>query len=107
MNVRSKEMTTDLKIIFDKLAKIENLIRAQNLYQKEVYNFKEATEFLDLSHSYLYKLSSRSDICHFKPGGKKIYFHRKDLIQWMLKNRVSDNHELIGIAEDFKNNNNK
>ncbi len=87
---------TDL--LLEKLQDIEQLIRAQNLNLKEMLNFNEACRFLDLSASYLYKLTSRGDIPHYKPEGKKIYFHRKELIAWMKRNRISSNNELINIA---------
>lgn len=85
-------------LLLEKLQDIEQLIRAQNLNLKEMLNFNEACRFLDLSASYLYKLTSRGDIPHYKPEGKKIYFHRKELVEWMKRNRISSNNELINIA---------
>lgn len=53
---------------------------------KEVLSFKEAVEFLDVSKSFLYKLTANSEIIHFKPNGKLIYFKRQDLLNWIYGN---------------------
>ena len=44
---------------------------------KNVLSFDEASKFLNLSKSYLYKLTSGNLIPHYKPQGKMLYF--KDL----------------------------
>ena len=56
--------------------------------------FKEATKYLDISASYLYKLTSQAKILHYKPNKKKIYFKKSDLKNWLLRNRVSTESEL-------------
>lgn len=68
---------------------------------KEIYNFREACTFLDFSKSYLYKLTSSRQICHFKPHGKKIYFKRSDLEEWLLRNRVKTADEIEQEAIDY------
>ena len=60
------------KIILNKLTAIESLLEATN--PTKPLTLKEAAEFLDLSQSHLYKLTSERKIPHFKPNGKKIYF---------------------------------
>ncbi len=67
---------------------------------KEVLSFKEAVEFLDVSKSFLYKLTANSEIIHFKPNGKLIYFKRQDLLNWIYGNTneflitKTDNNEI-------------
>ena len=41
---------------------------------KNVLSFDEASRFLNLSKSYLYKLTSGNLIPHYKPQGKMLYF---------------------------------
>ena len=55
---------------------------------------REAAEYLDLSTSHLCKLTSRRQIPHFKPSGKRVYFVKEDLDAYLLRNRV----ELQGVA---------
>lgn len=50
--------------------------------------FSEAAVYLNLSKSYLYKLTFQRLIPHFKPMGKKIYFKREDLETFLLRRPV-------------------
>lgn len=62
---------------------------AAKLYStKEVLTLEEASLFLGLSKSQLYKLTGSGAIPHYKPGGKFIYFDHSDLIEWVRQNRV-------------------
>jgi len=74
---------------------------------KEIYNFSEACTFLDYSKSYLYKLTHQRQIPHFKPNGKKLYFKRADLEDWLLRNRVKTDVELQQQAEEMLNKKNR
>ena len=55
---------------------------------KEVLTSDEAARYLGFSKSYLYKLTMKLQIPHYKPMGKIIYFERKELESWMLRNRI-------------------
>ena len=70
-------------IILNKLSAIESLLEATN--PTKPLTLKEAAEFLDLSQSHLYKLTSERKIPHFKPNGKKIYFDEYELVQWLKR----------------------
>lgn len=69
-----------------RLQAIEKLLQQQTLLSKEVMNFPEACEYLGISSSHLYKLTSSSQIPHFCPQGKKLYFSRVALNEWMQRN---------------------
>ncbi|NYJ26615.1 helix-turn-helix domain-containing protein [Allomuricauda sp. ARW1Y1] len=56
-------------------------------FSKEILSFREALVFLDISASMLYKLTHKRRISFFKPNGKLIYFHRKDLMTWLMQNK--------------------
>lgn len=63
--------------------------------QKEVLTTPEASRFLGISLSRLYKMTSARKIPHFKsPGGKFNYFNRTELENWAQSNRVSTADEL-------------
>ena len=96
-------MDLELKEVVDRLIKIENLLQEQSLYTKEILCFDEASQFLDLSKSYLYKLTSRGEISFYRPQGKKLYFERKGLLEWIKRNRSSTNHELLLKANQIDN----
>jgi len=70
-------------------------------FNKEIFNFKDACQFLDYSKSYLYKLTHSRQIIHYKPNGKKLYFKRIDLEAWLLRNRVKTADEIAQEAIDY------
>lgn len=73
--------------ILEVLEQIKIIITEQNLLKKEVFNLSEAAKFLDLSESHLYKLTSKQMIPHSCPQGKKLYFNRRELEEWLQTNK--------------------
>jgi excisionase family DNA binding protein len=89
------------EIILKELNEIKNLINEQNLLKKDVLNFSEASRYLDISGSHLYKLTSRKQIPHFCPQGKKLYFNRQELDNWLQQNRQASSTEIEKAASDY------
>ena len=56
--------------------------------QKLSLTLKEAANYLSVSESTLYKMTSARTITFYKPNNGKIYFKRVDLNNWMLQNEV-------------------
>jgi excisionase family DNA binding protein len=71
---------------------------------EEILTLNEATKFLKLSKSFMYKMTSQKLIVHFIPGGKKIYFKKTDLEDWLLKNRIPPSSELEIDTEFYLSN---
>ena len=89
-------------LILDKLTEIANKLNEQNLLQKTVLNFNDACKHLDVSPSHLYKLTSARQIPHFCPQGKKLYFKREELDQWLQRNRQSTSAEIaVQVDEEL------
>lgn len=65
---------------------------------KEVLTADEAATYLGISKSFLYKLTMRKAIPHYKPNGKLCYFEREELNRWLLQNRCSTDAELTDEA---------
>lgn len=84
-----------------RLEKIERLLPSQTMLQKEVLNFNEAAEYLELSLSHLYRLTSTKQIPHFCPQGKKLYFNRQELDAWLQRNRQTTTEEIEKMATDY------
>ena len=55
---------------------------------KKILSFEEASKFLNLSKSYLYQLTSKGIIPHYKPQGKMIYFEKELLEDWLRQNPI-------------------
>jgi excisionase family DNA binding protein len=88
--------------IIQKLESIEKMLIEQNMLKKEVLNFNEAAVYLEVSHSHLYKLTSTGTIPAYKPNGKKLYFNRQELNEWLLSNRQTSNAEIEEQARRFQ-----
>ena len=66
---------------------------------KSVLTLDEAAQLLGLTKSYLYKLTSRRLIPHYKaPSGRTLYFSRRELEEWMTSVRVATSDELDARA---------
>lgn len=88
--------------ILEKLSQIEKLLSERT---DEVLTFEQACQFLDLSKSHLYKLTSTAQIPHYKPNGKRVYFSKRELEEWLLRNPVKTNAEIDEAASDYIVNN--
>ncbi|EKT4499467.1 helix-turn-helix domain-containing protein [Flavobacterium psychrophilum] len=88
-------------LILEKLEKLEQRIGEQNLLMKEVLNFNDACNYLDISASHLYKLTSQKSIPHFCPQGKKLYFNRVELDEWLQRNRQTSTDEIETMAANY------
>lgn len=93
-------MSTE-KLILEKLNQLEQKIDEQALLKKEVLNFNDACKYLDISASHLYKLTSQKLIPHFCPQGKKLYFNRQELDDWLMRNRQSSTDEIDKEAANY------
>jgi excisionase family DNA binding protein len=93
-------MTTD-NLILEKLSEIVTKLDEQNLLQKTVLNFNEAAKYLDVSPSHLYKLTSSRQVPHFCPQGKKLYFKRAELDDWLQRNRQITTAEADQLADNL------
>ena len=83
------------KNVFDKLTAIESLLVAT---QPKPLTLKEAAEFLDFSRSYLYRLTSQGRVPCYKPEGKRVYFDRAELVNWLKRNRIRPQEEIEETA---------
>ena len=89
-----KTLETRLDTIEQKL----DGLGAVTLAQRDVLTFQQAREYLDVSASHLYKLTSQGKIPHSKPNGKRVYFDRKELDRWLLQNPIRTQDEIEAEA---------
>lgn len=72
---------------------------------KNVLSFDEASKFLNLSKSYLYKLTSGNLIPHYKPQGKMLYFEKVELEAWLRQNPIKTQAQIEQEARKYILNN--
>lgn len=87
----------------DQLDRIERLLNEQTLLKKQVLNFNEAADYIDVSRSNLYKMTSDGKVPFYKPNGKKLYFNRLELDKWLLRNKQESEQELDELADEYIN----
>jgi excisionase family DNA binding protein len=90
-----------MEIILKKLEKLEVLIERQYILSKEILSLEEAAEYLQLSKSCLYKMTSSKEIPYYVPGGKRIYFRRIELENWILNSKVNSVNEFDCDLENY------
>ena len=72
--------------------------RIEVLENKEVLNLEEASLFLGISKSSLYKMTHKHELPFYRPNGKLIYFEKTELLKWMRQCRVKADSEIKEAA---------
>ncbi|WP_341221593.1 helix-turn-helix domain-containing protein [Polaribacter atrinae] len=83
-----------MEFIQNEITEIKELLLALDIQQKERLTVKEASAYLQLSKSCLYKMTSNKEIPFYIPGGKIIYFKKSELDDWVFRNRTPSNYEI-------------
>lgn len=86
----------------EELKQVADLVTANTIFcTKEVLTSDEAAKYMGVSKSYLYKLTMKQQIPHYKPMGKMCYFNRLELEQWLQSNRIATTKDIEQKAQDF------
>lgn len=88
----------------DTINEITEALTARTIFAtKEVLTSDEAARYMGVSKSYLYKLTMRREIPHYKPLGKMCYFNRQEVEAWLQSNRVATATEISDEAQRYCN----
>lgn len=60
---------------------------------KEVLNLEEASQYLGVSRSMLYKMTHNEVLPFYRPNGKLIFFEKAELLKWLRQNRSMSDAE--------------
>ena len=98
-------MENPFELILAKLDRIENAIanlKITNPAPKMFapMNVREVSEYLKISVSSIYKLTSSSGIPHYK-SGKKLYFKKEDIDEWIFSNRIKTKDDIEKEAMEY------
>ena len=66
---------------------------------KPVLNLEEASIYLGISRSMLYKMTHAGKIDFSKPAGQLIFFEKESLLNWARKNKVKSDETTQAEAE--------
>jgi excisionase family DNA binding protein len=75
--------------ILKQMTKIGDQLQGLVILKKKVLTIEDASFMTGLAVNTLYKYTAEGIIPCYKPNGKKLYFKRKELEAWMMKNRSS------------------
>lgn len=64
------------------------------LSQKTVFTISDFCQYVGVSKSWAYKLTSQRAVPHYKPNDKTVYFHKEEIDKWLLQNPVRTNSQL-------------
>ena len=71
--------------VYDEIIEVKSLLVRQNA---EYIDIDEASRYLRLKKSYIYNLVYKNKIPFYKPSGKKLYFNKLELSQWITKSKT-------------------
>lgn len=75
-----------MNTIDQRLERIEKLISTLT-EGKDFLTIQEAALYLDYSVAYIYKLTHLGTLPFYRPNGKKIFFKRTELNEWIAQHR--------------------
>lgn len=61
---------------------------------KKYLTIVEAAMYTGRTVRFMYGLNTRREIPYYKPNGKEVYYDKKDLDNWMSKNKVASQEEM-------------
>ena len=68
----------------------------------EIMNIQQASEFLSIAKQTIYHYTSTRTIPQFKRG-KKLYFKKHELLEWLTKNKRKTIEEMVAEYESNRN----
>ena len=90
-----------LQLILDKIDAIETLLGNPGVIKKEeeLLTIEQVSKLLNLSVSTLYSKVCRNEIPVNKVG-KRLYFYRYELMQWISSGRIKTSIEILKEVEN-------
>lgn len=96
------EPSKNINMTKEEIKKVTDLVTDNTLFTtKEVLTSDEAARYMGISKSYLYKLTMRQQIPHYKPMGKMCYFNRVEIENWLQGNRVATDVKMQERANNY------
>ena len=68
---------------------------------KNILTVDEVINYTGFSQKQIYKLTSTRAIPHYKPSGRKLFFKKDELDEWITQGRVKPLSELIDESQVY------
>ncbi len=85
------------KLILQKLNQIEKLL----VGTKEILTIDDLVNYTGFQKSSIYKLVHKNLIPYTKPGGKKLFFQKSKIDEWLLSNSSKSTEEIENEAISY------
>jgi excisionase family DNA binding protein len=96
-----------MELVQKELQQIKQFIKEQSILRKEILTLEEITWYLGLSKSSVYKLTSKREIPFYSPGGKKLYFKKSEIDNWVYESKITPIKEVENEVENYLSRTNK
>lgn len=83
-----------------------NTVNSNQDEADQLLTIKQTAELLSLSVPTIYGLVSRGEVPHSKKG-KRLYFSKQELLEWVKAGRKKTNAEIAAAADDYLTNKRK
>ncbi len=102
LNLKYRIMENPFGIIVEKITAIEMRLETierllnytdEKLHYSEIMSLKQLCNYCDFTKSFVYKQTSTREIPHYKKG-KRLFFKRTEIDEWLLKNKVKTMDDL-------------
>ena len=100
-NLRFEQLPEAVSQILTTLQRVEELLLEKHVAEEnsaDLLNVTEAAAFLNLTVSTIYTKVCRGEIPALKPG-RRLYFDKKELIDWIKSHRKRDNNQIATEAK--------
>ena len=100
-NLRFQQLPEAVSQILTTLQRVEELLLEKHVAEEnsaDLLNVTEAAAFLNLTVSTIYTKVCRGEIPALKPG-RRLYFDKKELIDWIKSHRKRDNNQIATEAK--------
>lgn len=92
------------ELFYEQLEEIRREITKIASNTKELMTIEDLANYLSLSKSAIYKFTSKREIPFYNPGGKKIYFRKKEIDAWLDSKRMASYSETVDkVNSDLSN----
>ena len=68
---------------------------------KNILTVDEVINYTGFSQKQIYKLTSTRAIPHYKPSGRKLFFKKDELDEWITQGRVKPLSEVIDESQVY------
>ena len=102
-------MENPFEIINERLKNIEDLLEniysnigrnETNIITSKIMDIEQLSDYLGLSKSHIYKLTSTQNIPHSKRG-KRLYFNKETINTWVLEHKIWTQDDIEKQAADY------